>query len=237
VNAHTSKFTDKTKVVHLTHVINWVGQVIPTRKIADKSHEMGIEVTIDGAHSFAQMEYNIPDLGADYYATSLHKWLCAPFGTGLMYVKKEKIANLWPVLSAPEPLSDDIRKFENLGTRNMMAEMSTLNSIEFHNNIGIKRKRERLLYLRNYWMNKVKNHPKLSFYNSFRPEFICALANVSAEGFVANELASTLLNDYNVHTVGIVYESVNGLRVTPNVYTSTDDLDIFTDSLLKAIES
>jgi len=232
VNLYLDQFTSKTKVVHITHVINWVGQVVPTRRIADAAHARGIEVIVDGAHSFAQMEYSIPDLGADYYATSLHKWLCAPFGTGLMWIKKEKIKNIWALLSAAEPDGDDIRKFENLGTRHMGAEMAIGYSLDFHNIIGTDRKRARLLYLRNYWMQKAMQIPGVGFYNSFDPKFSCALANFYIEGKSATDIDQALWKNYKIHTVSIKHEQINGVRVTPNIYTNTADLD----RLVTAIE-
>lgn len=229
---YISQFNDKTKVVHITHVINWVGQVVPTRKIADAARARGIEVIVDGAHSFAQMDYTIPELGADYFATSLHKWLCAPFGTGMMWIKKDKIKNVWALLSAPEPDSSDIRKFENLGTRHMGSEMAIGYSLDFHNSIGTPRKRERLLYLRNYWMQKAAEIPGVGFYNSFDPKFSCALANIKIEGKTAAEIDQALWRDHKIHTVGIDYEGVDGVRVTPNIYTNPADLD----RLVSAIE-
>jgi len=230
---YIDKFTSKTKIVHITHVINWVGQVIPTKAIAREAHKRGIEVIVDGAHSFAQIDYKIPDLECDYFATSLHKWLCAPFGSGLMYIKKEKIKNIWALLSANEPDGDDIRKFESLGTRSFAKEMSIGSALSFHNTIGTERKQNRLRYLRNYWMEQVKDIKGVKLYNSFNPDFSCALANISFEGKDASELDNFLWNKYKIHTVGIKYEDVNGVRITPNVYTSTDDLD----RLVKAIHA
>ncbi len=228
---YIDKFTDKTKVVHITHVINWVGQVIPTKAIAREAHKRGIEVIVDGAHSFAQMDYKIPDLECDYFATSLHKWMCAPFGSGLMYIRKDKIQNIWALLSNDKPDGDDIRKFESLGTRSFPSELAIGSALSFHNSIGTKRKQERLTYLRNYWMEQVKDIKGVKFYNSFLPEFSCALANIHFEGKDALELDGFLWSKYKIHTVGIKYENVNGVRITPNVYTSEIDLD----KLVKAI--
>lgn len=235
--AYISKFTEKTKIVHLTHVINWVGQVIPTKKIAREAHKMGIEVIVDAAHSFAQLDYKIPDLECDYFATSLHKWLCAPFGTGLMYIKKEKIPKIWALLSANEPDGEDIRKFESLGTRSFAIEMAIGSAISFHNTIGTYRKQERLRYLRNYWMERVKDLKGVSFYNSFEPEFSCALANIKIEGKKASELNEFLWNKYKIHTVGISIEKVDGVRITPNVYTSEEDLDRLVRGIEKFVKS
>jgi len=133
VSQYVNAFTRKTKVVHITHIINWNGQILPVKKIAQEAHKRGIEVVVDGAHSFAHFDFTIPDLDCDYFASSLHKWLYAPIGTGLLYVKKEKIKSIYPLFATSDnPLKDDIRKFENLGTRPFFIEQAIGKAIEFH---------------------------------------------------------------------------------------------------------
>ena len=231
VAAYTEKFTSNTKVINITHIINWTGQIIPAKKIADKAKERNIEVIVDGAHTFAHLDYKIPDLNCDYYGTSLHKWLCAPFGSGLLYIRKEKIKSIWALLSADEPDGDNIRKFESLGTRSFATEMAIGYSLDFHNMIGTDRKQARLHYLKNYWASKVIEHPKVKINTSLNPNYSCALANFSIDGIDANEIDSILFNKYKIHTVAIKWEHINGVRVTPNIYTNTNDLD----KLVKAI--
>jgi selenocysteine lyase/cysteine desulfurase len=158
---YTSAFSSKTKAVNITHIINWNGQILPVRTIADEAHRRGINVLVDGAHSFAHFSFKIPDLGADYFATSLHKWLYAPIGSGMLYVKKEKIKDLYPLFASDNPLKEDIRKFEHLGTRPFFIEQAIGKALEFHQMIGDERKEKRLHYLKNYWMEKVKNVPTL----------------------------------------------------------------------------
>jgi len=154
---YAKAFTARTKVVHVTHVINWNGQILPARKIADAAHQRGIEVLVDGAHSFAHFEYTIPSLGADYFGTSLHKWLASCIGTGMLYVKKDKIPALYPFFAAPDAKADNIRKFENLGTRPFFIEQAIGKAIGFYDMIGPARKEKRLFYLKNYWMTAVKD--------------------------------------------------------------------------------
>ncbi|MBL7729484.1 MAG: aminotransferase class V-fold PLP-dependent enzyme, partial [Dinghuibacter sp.] len=166
VNAYVEAFTPRTRLVYLTHIINWTGQIIPVKRIADEAHKRGIEVLVDGAHSFAHLNYKIPDLGADYYGTSLHKWLLAPLGTGMLYIKKEKIKNVWPLLSNTDPESDDIKKFESLGTRSFATEMAIEQAISFFNMTGAEKKLERLRFLRQYWVNAVKDNPNIQFNSS-----------------------------------------------------------------------
>jgi len=225
VKKYTEQFTANTKLVLITHIINWTGQILPARKIADAAKAKGIEVMVDGAHSFAHLNYKISDLNCDYFGTSLHKWLCAPFGTGLLYVRKEKIKNLWPLFPSDTPQSDDIRKYEALGTRSFAIEQAISQAIDFHNAIGIKRKEERLRFLKNYWMEKVKPMKGVKFYTSPKPEFSCALCTIGIEGKEAGEIESTLLSKYNIHTTPVKYEKVNGVRITPHVYTKLSDLD------------
>ncbi len=234
VEAYSTKFSEKTRVVHLTHLINWTGQVLPVRKIADRARQAipNIEILVDGAQTFGHLDFKIPDLNCDYFGTSMHKWLCAPFGNGLLWMKKEKIAKIWPLLGADLTYSENIRKFENLGTRSFPAEMATGYSLELHNLIGSKRKNERLFYLKNYWMERVKDLPGIKIYTPTRPKFSGAIGNFGFEGKKANDLVGKLFNDYKIHTTGIEWEKVNGVRVSPNVYTLESELD----KLVGAIE-
>ena len=205
---------------------------MPVKAIAKEARAKGIEILVDGAHTFAHLDYKMSDLDCDYFGTSLHKWLCAPFGSGMMYIKKEKIKNIWPLFGTDKPESDDIRKFESQGTRSFATEQAIRNAIEFQLLIGTKRKEERLRHLRNYWTEKVKDVPKVKFYTSLKLEYSCALFVVGIEGMKPGDLESELFNTYKIHTTPIDFEAVHGVRVTPHVYTSLRDLDL----LVKAIK-
>lgn len=235
-DAYANLVTNKTRIVHITHIINWIGQIMPAMKIgsACKNKNGNIECVIDGAHSFAHLDYKIPELGGEYYGTSLHKWLCAPFGNGLLYIKKSKIAGINPLFPNDKPDSDDIKKFETLGTRSFATEEATGVALNFHNGIGSKRKEERLRYLKNYWTKKAKDIKGVTIHTSFKDEYACALALFSIEGKTPSEIENFLFDNYKIHTVGIVWElgSISGVRVTPHVYTSLNDLD----RLVEAIE-
>lgn len=230
--AFISRFTERTKLVHVTHIVNWNGQILPVRRIADAAHARGIEVLVDAAHSFALLDYKIPDLGADYWGTSLHKFLCAPFGNGLMWVKKEKIGKVWPLLSNDRPQSGDIRKFETLGTRSFPIEMATGYSLDLHNLIGSGRKQARIHQLKNYWMDQAATLPCVTLRTSTDPRFGCAIGVFSIDGKKATAISEELFSKWKVHTVAIEREGVPGaeagfnhVRVTPNVYTTMDELD------------
>jgi len=231
VKAYEEAITPKTKLIHVTHMINWVGQIMPVQKISDMAHAKGLEVICDGAHSFGLMDYKIPDLHCDYFGTSLHKFLSAPIGSGMMWVKKEKIEKIWPLPSSGKPHSTDIRKFEELGTRSFPIEQGIGEAINFHEGIGSKRKEERIRYLKNYWASKVQQIPKVKLHTSLNSKYSCAICGVSIDGTTPGELSGALFSDYKIHTVGIVYENINCVRVTPHVYTSINDLD----KLVKAI--
>ena len=236
VNKYAEQFTDKTKVVQINHIINWTGHINPVKKIADAAHARGIDVMIDGAHTFGQLVFNIPDLGGDYFATSLHKWLCAPFGSGMLWIKKEKIKNIWPLMPGADPQSDNIRKFENLGTRSFAIEQAIGQAIDFHLMIGSARKEARLRYLKDYWLTQVIENPKLISNTSLDPRFSCAIANVRIDGMEAGTMDSYLFTNKNIHCVGINWENIHGIRIAPNVYTTTSELDILVDGLNEMME-
>lgn len=225
VNAYTSQFTDKTKVVNITHIINWIGQIIPVKKIAADAHKRGIDVLVDGAHTFALLDFKIPDLDCDYYATSLHKWMGAPFGSGLLYVTKDKISKIYPMYPDDKYYGGEIQKFERMGTRNFASEMAIGSALDFHLAIGSKRKEERLRYLKNYWMERVKDIPGVHLHTSFMPEYSCVIGLFSIEGYTPGEIDTYLFDKHKIHTVSIVWENISGVRVTPNVYTLERDLD------------
>ncbi len=225
VSAYEQAITPKTKLLHVTHVINWIGQIMPVKKITAMAKKHGVEVIVDGAHSFGLLDFKIPELGCDYFGTSLHKFLSAPIGSGMLWIKKEKIEKIWPLVCNDKPRSDNIRKFETLGTRSFPIEQGIGEAVNFQNAIGSKRKEERIRYLKNYWAEKVKNIPKVTIHTSFKPEYSCAICGVSIDGMTPGELDSALFNTYKIHTVGIVWENVSCVRVTPHVYTKLQDLD------------
>jgi selenocysteine lyase/cysteine desulfurase len=231
VKLYENAITPKTKIVHITHLINWTGNIVPCKAIADMAHRKGCEVIVDGAHTFGHLDYKIEDTGADYFATSLHKWMCAPFGSGLMYIKKDKIKNVWALLSSSEPDGGDIKKFESLGTRSFASEMAIGAAVDFHNVIGAQRKEARLRYLKNYWAEKAAKLPGARMATSMKAQYSCAIANIGFEGWEAQQIEARLFEKYKIHTVSIVYEKVNGIRVTPNVYTSLQDLDFLARGL------
>ncbi len=237
VSSYVNAFTAKTKAVNITHIINWNGQILPVRKIADEARKRGIKVIVDGAHSFAHFDFKIPDLGCDYFASSLHKWLFAPIGSGMMYVKKDMIKDLYPLFASDNPLKEDIRKFENLGTRPFFIEQAINKALEFHEMIGIERKQKRLHYLKNYWIDRVKDLPNVVLNTSLKPAWGCAIGNIGIKNKKPAELDAFLMNKYKIHTVSIEWENIKGVRITPNVYTTTKDLDVLVTAIKEFVKT
>jgi len=231
VQKYVEQMTPRTKVVHITHIVNWNGQILPAKRIADEAHKRGIEVLIDGAHSFAHLEYKIADLGGDYYGTSLHKWLSAPIGSGMLWIKKEKISKVFPLIPNDKPNGDNIRKFENLGTRPFPIEQAIGQALNFQLAIGNARKEARLRFLKNYWAKEASSMPKIKLNTPLKAEYSGALSHFSVEGMDAGKIEGELFAKYKIHTSPVKWEKLDGVRVTPHVYTSLQDLDRLLDGL------
>ena len=221
--------TNRTKLVLISHQINLTGQITPVKAVCDMARAKGIETIVDGAHSFAQFDFKQKDLGCDYFGTSLHKWLYAPKGTGMLYVKRDKIEKLWPLMAAEPKQSGDIRKFEEIGTHSAAPKLAIGEAMLFHNGIGGKRKEARLRFLSRYWMNRLKDVPKIRFNTSFDPAQSCAIANVHIEGTNPSAVGSYLFSKHHIFTTPIVHEEFQGIRITPNVFTTLGELDRFCD--------
>jgi selenocysteine lyase/cysteine desulfurase len=237
IKAYVDATTSKTKIWHITHLVTWTGQIFPAVKLCAEARKRGIISIVDAAHTFAHLDYKISDLNCDYFGTSLHKWLCAPFGTGLLYVRKELIEKTWPIFPTDKPQSPDIRKFEALGTRSFAPEQAIGQAIDFHNAIGAKRKQERLHYLKKYWCEAVTKNSRVKLHISLKPEYSCALGTFSIDGLDVADIGSRLMSEYQIHTTTIKWENVNAVRVTPHVYTTTKDLDRLIDAIGKIAAS
>ncbi len=226
VELYANAITPKTRLLMVCHIINITGQVLPVRRICEMAHERGVDVMVDGAHAVGQLVFTIPELGCDYYGSSLHKWLSVPLGAGLLYVKKDKIPGLWPLFAELGRAPDDIRRLNHTGTHPVPTDLAIGNAIEFYQRLGPERKEARLRYLQQYWTNKVRNLPGILLNTPQNVERTCAIANVGIEGMQPQELAQTLLKKYRIWTVGIDRPCVRGVRITPNVFTTTRELDV-----------
>lgn len=237
LKAYIDATTPKTKIWHITHLITWTGQILPAEKLCAEARKRGIITIVDAAHSFAQLDFKVGDLQCDYLGASLHKWLCAPFGTGLLYMRKERIGTTWSLFPNDNPKSSDIRKFEALGTRSFAPEQAIAHAIDFHHAIGSQRKQQRLHYLKTYWCQSLMKHPRIKLHISLNPNYSCALGTFSIDGMKPNDIVAKLFNEYQIHTTPINWENVSAVRVSPNVYTTTKDLDRFIDAVTRIAAS
>lgn len=236
VRAIESAITAQTRLILISHMINITGQIMPVRKICDMARSRGIETVVDGAHSFAQLDFNRDDLQCDYFGSSLHKWLYTPKGSGLLYVKKDKIPNVWPLMASEDRLKSDIRKFEEIGTHSSATRLSIGEALLFHEAIGPERKEERLRYLSSYWMNRLKALPRITFNTSFDPEQFCAIGNFSIEGGDVTKITEYLMAKHKIQATPIVHDEFTGIRITPNIFTTIRELDRFCQVIEKMTE-
>lgn len=232
VELYASAITDKTRLLMVCHMVNVTGQILPVRKIADMAHARGVEVMIDGAHAFAHIDSDIPALGGDYYGASLHKWLSAPLGCGILWVRRDKISGLWPLFAEGPRAADDIGRLNHLGTHPVHVHLAIRDAIAYLRALGLTRKQARLRYLQEYWTTKVRDVARIVLNTPAEHERACAIANVGIEGVAPGELAEWLLREHRIWTVAIDQLGVHGCRITPNIYTTTDELDVFVAALL-----
>jgi selenocysteine lyase/cysteine desulfurase len=227
VAAYAAGMTPKTKLLLVTHLINITGQITPVRKICDMAHARGAEVVVDSAHAVGQFVFNIPDLDCDYLGSSLHKWMCAPLGLGLLYVKKSKIAKIWPLIADTGLPVDDIRKLSQHGTRPESAHVGLVEAIRVHREIGPANKEARLRYLQQRWRTALQDLPGVVVNTPSDPTRYAGVGNVGLKGVAPGALADYLLAQHNIFTVGINHATFQGLRVTPGVPTPADHVDRF----------
>jgi selenocysteine lyase/cysteine desulfurase len=231
VNLYASAITDKTKLLMVCHMINITGQILPVRKICDMAHERGVQVMVDGAHSFAHFKFTIPDLNCDYYGSSLHKWLSVPLGAGILYVRKEKIGAVWPLIAEGERNPDDISRLNHIGTHPVHTDLAIADAIDFYNIIGAERKEARLRFLQNYWTSKVRDLPNVLLNTPADPARSCGIANAGIRGMKPSELGDILYNKYKIYTAPIDGAGVHGCRITPNVFTTITELNVLVKAL------
>ena len=231
VNLYADAITDKTKLLMICHMINITGQILPVRKICDMAHSKGVEVMVDGAHAFGHFRFTIPELNCDYYGSSLHKWLSVPLGSGILWVKKEKIRKIWPLIASGVTDPDNILRLNQIGTHPVYTDLTVTDSIDYYNMLGAERKESRLRYLQHYWSDKVRDLPHIILNTPSDPGRSCAIANVGVKGIKPGELGDILFKKYGIYCAPIDGAGVHGCRITPNVYTTTAELDSFVKAL------
>ena len=232
VRRFEAAITPRTRAILVCHMINLTGQILPVREVTALGRRHGIPVIVDGAHALAHFDFTLGELDVDYYSSSLHKWLFAPIGTGLLYVRRDKIASLWPLMAAPERMDADIRKFEEVGTHPAANALAIGEALTFHQALGSARKDARLVHLRNYWAETLlAEDDRIRLHTSLRPGFACGIANVEIDGVASTDLRNHLWERHRIFTVAINHAEFQGIRVSPSVYSTKEELDRFIDAV------
>ena len=236
VDQITAAVTPRTRVIEVTHITNLSGHIMPIRELVEFGRARGIEVLVDGAHAYAHFPFTRDQLGCDYYGTSLHKWLLAPIGTGFLYVRRNRQKQLWPLMAAPASMDEDIRKYEEIGTHPAANHNAIAVALVFHEAIGAERKVGRLRYLRDRWARRLqKENSRFRILTPLDGPFAGGIGLVQVEGMDPNDLVGWLLTRHRIVATPIVHPEFNGIRVTPNVYTTLGEVDQFADRMLEAI--
>ena len=230
VDIFEEAITPRTKVIHCCHITNLSGQIFPVKQICQMARARGIETIVDGAHAYAHFPFKAADLDCDRYGTSLHKWLLAPHGTGFLYVRRDKIKSTWPLMAAAARQDEDIRKFEEIGTHPAGNHNAIAEALTFHQGIGAERKAARLRYLRDRYMRHFEGMPGIQIHTSFDPEQSCGLSNIEIDGIAPGKIVEHLWKTKRIIVVGIGHPDATGIRVTPNVYTTLNEIDTFVES-------
>ena len=207
------------------------------RQISKLARERGITLFIDGAHAFAHFPFTRDDLDVDYYGTSLHKWLHAPIGTGFLYVRRDRIKSLWPLMAAPKEMDENIRKFEEIGTHPAANHNAIAVAAAFNRGIGLERKAARLRYLRDRWAKALMaESSRVQVPTPLNNTHSCGIALVHVEGLKTDDLFTWLWNKHRIRTTPINHPEFNGLRITPSIYTTPTEIDLFVDVMKKAMK-
>lgn len=233
VSAYQQAITPNTRLILVPHIVNITGQILPVRKIADMAHTYGAEIMLDGAHAVGHFDFKMSDLDCDYYGSSLHKWLSVPLGAGLLYVKKNRINGIEPLLAPFDMNLKTIAYLNHTGTHPAATDLAILDAIEFHNKIGAKRKEDRLRYIQRYWSDQLRDLPYVSVNTPKEISRSCGIANVGIQFINPTDMGKILLDKYQIYTAAIDGAGVRGCRISPNIYTSENELDQFVSVIKK----
>jgi len=237
VDQFRAAITPRTRVIEITHITNLTGQILPVREVVRMARERNIEVFVDGAHAFAHFPFKRDDLECDYYGTSLHKWLLAPIGTGFLYVRKAKQKKIWPLMAAPEKMDADIRKYEEIGTHPAANHNAIAGANAFHRSIGAERKAARLRVLRDRWAKRlIAADPRVKVLTPLNDTDSCGIGLIHVEGVDTTKLQAHLWEKHRIMTTPIVHPEFNGLRITPNVYTTLSEIDTFAGKMEEVLK-
>ena len=237
VSLYENQISTKTRLIMVPHMVNITGQILPVKKICEMAHNNGIEVMVDGAHCIGHFNFKISELGCDYYGSSLHKWLAAPLGSGILYVNKKRISKIWPLIASYVEDKDDVKRLNHIGTHPVHNDLAILNAIDYLNWIGLNRKEKRLRFLQNYWTSALRNKSNIIINTPIESSRSCGIANVGVKGLSPSDLAKKLMLDFKIFTVAIDYANVKGCRITPNVFNTLEDIDQLIVALKKISQS
>ena len=227
VSLYESQITSKTKLIMVCHMINITGQILPIKKICEMAHSYGVEVMVDGAHCVGHFDFSIDDFNCDYYGSSLHKWLATPLGAGLLYVNKNKTHRIWPLLANGNTDKSDIKRLNHIGTHPVHTDLAISNSIDYIKWIGMERKENRMRFLQRYWSDQLRNIKNVVVNTPIDMQRSCGIGNVGLTNMSPSKMENILFDKYNIFTVAIDYANVKGCRISPNIFTTTEELDIF----------
>ena len=233
VQLYESQITKKTKLLMVCHMINITGQILPIKKICEMAHSYGVEVMVDGAHCIGHFDFSIEDLNCDYYGSSLHKWLSAPLGAGLLYIKEKHISKIWPSLAGYSNNFNGIKRLNHLGTNPVHIHLAINNALDYIDWIGINRKEKRLKELQTHWIQNLKNVPNVEINTPLTFSKSFGIGNVGIKNIPPKIMAEQLLKKFKIFTVAIDYANVKGCRITPNIYSSIDEIEVFIDAIRK----
>ena len=231
VSLYESQITSKTKLIMVCHMINITGQILPIKKICEMAHNYGVEVMVDGAHCVGHFDFSIDDFNCDYYGSSLHKWLATPLGAGLLYVNKNKTHKIWPLLANGNTNKSDIKRLNHIGTHPVHTDLAISNSIDYLKWIGMERKEKRMRFLQRYWSNKLRNVKNVIVNTPLDIDRSCGIGNVGLTNMSPSKMEDLLFEKYKIFTVAIDYANVKGCRISPNIFTTTKELDSFVDAV------
>ena len=231
VSLYESQITSKTKLIMVCHMINITGQILPIKKICEMAHNYGVEVMVDGAHCVGHFDFSIDDFNCDYYGSSLHKWLATPLGAGLLYVNKNKTHKIWPLLANGNTNKSDIKRLNHIGTHPVHTDLAISNSIDYLKWIGMERKEKRMRFLQRYWSDKLRNVNNVIVNTPIDIDRSCGIGNVGLTNMSPSKMEDLLYEKYKIFTVAIDYANVKGCRISPNIFTTTKELDSFVDAV------
>ena len=231
ISIYESQITDKTKLIMICHMINITGQILPVKKICEMAHSYGVEVMVDGAHCVGHFDFSIDEFNCDYYGSSLHKWLATPLGAGLLYINKNNTHKIWPLLANGNTNKNDIKRLNHIGTHPVHTDLAISNSIDYIKWIGVRKKEERMRFLQRYWSDKLRGFKNVIVNTPEDNHRSCGIGNVGLTNMSPSDMAKTLFKNYKIFTVAIDYANVKGCRISPNIFTTTSELDTFVNAI------